>query len=57
LRTPQQRDLGKAVVENISCGGVYLSGIEVEKEEIQCEPFRLLRRVAQEESIPFLVEI
>ena len=48
LKTPNQRDLGKALVENISCGGAYLSGIEMEKREIPCEPFRILMEVDQE---------
>ncbi len=48
LRTPARKDLGKAVVENISCGGAYLSGIEMEKGELPCEPFRILMEVDQE---------
>jgi len=47
LRTPQQRDLGKAVVENISRGGAYLSGMEMDKGDIPCEPFRILVEVDQ----------
>jgi len=48
LRTPNRRDLGKAVVENISWGGAYLTGIEMEKRELPCEPFRILMEVDQE---------
>jgi len=48
LRRPYERDLGKAVVENISCGGAYLSGIEMEKGELPCEAFRILMEVDQE---------
>ena len=48
LRTPRRRDLGKAMVEDISCGGAYLSGIEMEKGEIPCEPFGILVEVDQE---------
>jgi excisionase family DNA binding protein len=48
LRTPRHGDLGKAMVEDISCGGAYLSGIEMEKGEIPCEPFRILMEVDQE---------
>jgi CheY-like chemotaxis protein len=48
LRTPKLRDLGKAVVENISYGGAFLSGIEMDKRELPCEPFQILMEVDQE---------
>ncbi len=48
LRRPYERDLGKAMVENISCGGAYLTGIKMEKGEIPCEAFRILMEVDQE---------
>jgi CheY-like chemotaxis protein len=35
------RDLGKAFVENISCGGTYLSEMILESGTIPCEPFRI----------------
>ncbi len=45
LKAPNRRDPGKAVVENISCGGAHLSEIEVESGQIPCEPFRILMEV------------
>jgi hypothetical protein len=48
LRTPHRRDLGEATVENISCGGAYLSGIQLESGAIPCEPFRMFLEVDQE---------
>lgn len=48
LRTPYHRDRGKAWVENISCGGTFLSGIELENGLIPCEPFGILLHIRQE---------
>jgi CheY-like chemotaxis protein len=48
LRRPNERDWGKAVVGNISRGGAYLTGIEMEKGELPCEAFRVLMEVDQE---------
>ncbi len=48
LRMPARKDLGKAMVENISRGGAYLTGIEMEGGEIPCEPFHVLMEVNQE---------
>ena len=45
LKAPNRRDPGKAMVENISCGGAHLAGIEVESRQIPCEPFRILMEV------------
>ena len=48
LRAPHRRDSGEAMLENISCGGAYLSGIRVDSGAIPCEPFRVFLEVAQE---------
>ena len=48
LRAPHRRDPGEAMLENISCGGAYLSGIRVDSGAIPCEPFRVFLEVAQE---------
>ena len=48
LRTPYRRDSGMAVMENISMGGAYLSGIQLEGGVIPCEPFRILLSSEQE---------
>jgi CheY-like chemotaxis protein len=48
VRTPYRRDSGMAVMENISLGGAYLSGIELEGGKIPCEPFRILLSADQE---------
>jgi hypothetical protein len=48
MRSPHRRDLGEATVENISCGGAYLSGIQLESGAIPCEPFRMFLEVDQE---------
>lgn len=45
LKTPYVRDPGEAVMENVSCGGAYLSSITLEKKIIPCEPFRILLEV------------
>ncbi len=45
LKAPNRRDPGKAVVENISCGGAHPSEIEVKSGQIPCEPFRILMEV------------
>jgi CheY-like chemotaxis protein len=48
IRTPYRRDSGMAVMENISLGGAYLSGIELEGGKIPCEPLRILLSADQE---------
>jgi hypothetical protein len=48
MRAPHRRDLGEATMENISCGGAYLSGIQLEGGVIPCEPFRMFLEVDQE---------
>jgi CheY-like chemotaxis protein len=48
VRTPYRRDTGMAVMENISVGGAYLSGIQLEGGTFPCEPFRLLLKADQE---------
>jgi hypothetical protein len=48
LRTPYRRSSGSAVMENISMGGAYLSGLQLEGGMIPCEPFRLLLSADQE---------
>ena len=48
VRTPYRRDSGIAVMENISMGGAYLSGIQFERGVIPCEPFRVLLSADQE---------
>ena len=45
LNAPQQRDSGKALLQNISCGGAYLSQIRLENEKIPAQSFRLLLEV------------
>ena len=47
LSAPRLRDLGWATVENISCGGAYLSQLRLEKGFIPAEPFRFLLEVNQ----------
>jgi excisionase family DNA binding protein len=47
LSAPRLRDLGQATVENISCGGAYLSRLNMEKGYIPAEPFRFLLEVNQ----------
>jgi hypothetical protein len=48
VRTPYRRDSGIAVMENISMGGAYLSGIELEGGMLPCEPFRISLSADQE---------
>jgi CheY-like chemotaxis protein len=45
LRTPQVRQDGEALLENISGGGAFLSNLQVEKGVIPCEPFRIVLEV------------
>jgi len=45
LTAPHRRDSGKAVLDNISCGGAYVTGMELESGAIPCEAFRLLLEV------------
>jgi CheY-like chemotaxis protein len=47
LRTPYAREAGKAVLENISSGGSFLSDIQLDKGMIPSEPFRFLLEVNQ----------
>ena len=47
LRTPYAREVGKAMMENISYGGSSLSDIHMEKGMIPGEPFRFLLEVDQ----------
>lgn len=47
LRKPYARDPGKAVLENISYGGSFLSDIQLDKGMIPSEPFRFLLEVDQ----------
>jgi CheY-like chemotaxis protein len=47
LRTPYAHDSGKALMENISYGGSFLSDIQLEKGMIPVEPFRFLLEVNQ----------
>jgi excisionase family DNA binding protein len=47
LRTPYAREPGKAMMENISYGGSFLSEIELEKGMLPSEPFRFLLEVDQ----------
>ena len=47
LSAPHLRDFGRATVENISCGGAYLSQLHFEKGYIPAEPFRFLLEVNQ----------
>jgi hypothetical protein len=47
LSAPRLRDPGRATIENISCGGAYLSGLNMEKGYIPAEPFRFLLEVDQ----------
>ena len=48
LRTPYRRNSGTALMENISLGGAYLSGLQLDGGVIPCEPFRLLLTADQE---------
>ncbi len=48
LRTPYRRDSGNAILENISVGGAYLTGIQLGGGAIPCEPFRILLLSDQE---------
>ena len=48
VRSPHRRDEGEAMLENISCGGAYLSGIQLTSGAIPCEPFRLHLELDQE---------
>ncbi|HYB20399.1 MAG TPA: hypothetical protein VEH09_05695 [Thermodesulfobacteriota bacterium] len=48
VRTPYRRDSGIAIMDNISMGGAYLSGIQFEGGVIPCEPFRVLLSADQE---------
>jgi len=48
MRSPHKRDVGEATVENISCGGGFLTGIQLESGVIPCEPFRILLEVDQD---------
>ncbi len=48
MKSPHRRDLGEATIENISCGGAFLSGIQLESGVIPCEPFRMFLEVDQE---------
>ena len=48
LRTPQVRHAGEALLENISCGGAFLSNVKIDKGVFPCEPFRLVLEVDQE---------
>jgi hypothetical protein len=45
LRTPSLRDSGKALVENISVGGAFLSEMQLKRGVIPCEPFRIFLRI------------
>ena len=47
LRSPQNRDSGKGVVENISCGGAYLSELQLDNERLPGEPFRFFLEINQ----------
>jgi CheY-like chemotaxis protein len=47
LNKPYRREPGKATVENISYGGCYISGIELENNMIPAEPFRFMLEVNQ----------
>lgn len=47
VRTPYLRDTGEAQIENISCGGAFLSGIHPGTRVIPCEPFRIFLKVDQ----------
>ncbi len=47
LRAPSLRDPGNALVENISGGGAFLSGMQLESGVIPCEPFRIFLRIDQ----------
>lgn len=48
LRTPYRRNSGTALMENISLGGAYLSGLQLDGGTIPCEPFRVLLASDQE---------
>ncbi len=48
VRTPYRRDSGTAVLENISLGGAFLSGIRLDGGTIPCEPFRILLSADQD---------
>jgi CheY-like chemotaxis protein len=47
LRSPHKRDTGEAVVENISCGGAYVTGLKVGSGVLPCEPFRVFLEADQ----------
>jgi excisionase family DNA binding protein len=47
LRKPSLRDPGKALVENISGGGAFLSEMQLKRGVIPCEPFRIFLRIDQ----------
>ncbi len=47
LRAPRLGKRGKANLENISCGGAYLSQICMEKNELPAEPFKIILEVDQ----------
>jgi CheY-like chemotaxis protein len=44
-RSPLKRETGKAIMENISLGGAYLSQIQLDQGRLPGEPFRLLLQV------------
>ncbi len=48
MRAQHRRDPGEAVIENISCGGAYLTGLRLESGVIPCEPFRMYLEADQE---------
>lgn len=45
--SPQRREPGQAQVENISCGGAYLSQIQLQGNGFPAEPFRILLELDQ----------
>jgi CheY-like chemotaxis protein len=47
MKAPQKRDVGKAVMENISMGGAYLSQLQMDQTKLQGEPFRVLLQVTK----------
>lgn len=45
MRAPLKRESGKAVMENVSFGGAYLSQLQMDQSKLPGEPFRLLLQV------------
>jgi CheY-like chemotaxis protein len=45
--SPDSRELGTAVLEDVSCGGAHLSQIRTRNGFIPCDPFRFLVRAHQ----------